>query len=52
LAIEKTLADPAFQAIAKKHPLPLKFMNASNYAAWLAQQQIAFQKLWDETPWK
>jgi len=52
LAIEKTLADPAFLAIAKKHPLPLKFMNASNYAAWLAQQQIAFQKLWDETPWK
>jgi len=51
-AIAKTMADPAFQAIAKRHPLPLRFMPSAEYGSWLVEMRASFQQLWNTTPWK
>ena len=51
-AIGKAVNDPEFQETAKKIYLPLRFMPADEYAAFLNQQDDQLQKMWNEEPWR
>ena len=51
-AIEQVVNDPAFQEIARKHPLPLAYLGPREYAAMLSRMQAEFTRLWAATPWQ
>lgn len=50
-AIGKAVEDPEFQALAKKTYLPLAFMPAPEYSAFLAKMNERFKQMWAEDPW-
>ena len=51
-AIGKAVMDPDFQAKAKKIYLPLKFMAADDYGAFLQKMDAKFKEMWSEEPWR
>lgn len=51
-SIEKTMADPEFQAKAAEQKLPLNYMPHDQYLALLEQMNDNMQALWEEDPWK
>lgn len=51
-AIGKAVNDPEFQAKAKKIYLPLRFMPADEYAAFMKEKDAQFKALWKEQPWR
>lgn len=50
-AIKKTIDDPAFQDLAKKAPLPLRFLQIDDYNAYIRQEDEKYKKLWASQPW-
>lgn len=51
-AIGKAVNDPEFQAKAKKIYLPLSFMDADTYGAFLVNMNEQFKTMWAEEPWR
>ena len=51
-AIGKAVKDPEFQEKAKKIYLPLRFMPAGEYEAFLKQQDAQLRTMWEEEPWR
>ncbi|WP_108663800.1 tripartite tricarboxylate transporter substrate binding protein [Acuticoccus kandeliae] len=51
-SIEKTMADPEFQAAAKQQKLPLRYMPHDEYLVLLQRMDADMKDLWAEDPWK
>lgn len=51
-AIGKALADPEYVAKAKAADVPLDFMDAKTYGAFLETTDAGLAKAWKEDPWK
>lgn len=50
-AIEKSIANPAFQAKATAAFAPLRYLAPPKYAAELGEAEAQFGQLWKELPW-
>lgn len=50
-AVEKTAADPEFQAQAAKYFAPLRYLPPAKYEAELKEAEAGFRQLWKEMPW-
>ncbi|GGE46198.1 hypothetical protein GCM10007276_24250 [Agaricicola taiwanensis] len=50
-AIQKTVDDPEFIDLAKKAPLPLRFLQIDDYNAYIRQEDEKYKKLWASQPW-
>jgi tripartite-type tricarboxylate transporter receptor subunit TctC len=51
-ASRKAVADPEFQAFAKAQALPINFMPAEKYQAYIDSYVSQLQELWKRNPWK
>ncbi|MEZ5590012.1 MAG: tripartite tricarboxylate transporter substrate binding protein [Gammaproteobacteria bacterium] len=52
MSIEKTMADPEFQAKAAEQKLPLNYLPHDEYLVLLQNMDKSMRTLWDEDPWK
>jgi putative tricarboxylic transport membrane protein len=50
-AIAKTMKDPGFVEFARRHPLPLMYLDDKDYAAMLSKMRDSYEKRWRESPW-
>jgi tripartite-type tricarboxylate transporter receptor subunit TctC len=50
-AVERAVADPAFQAQAAKFYAPLRYLPPAKYEAELREAEAQFRQLWKEIPW-
>ncbi len=50
-AVERTMADPQFQAQAASYFAPLRYLAPSPYQAELRDAENSFLQLWKELPW-
>lgn len=50
-AVQKTAADPEFQAKASGFFAPLRYLRPADYEKELVQAEATFQKVWETMPW-
>lgn len=50
-AFAAAVADPEFLAVAAEQKLPLRFMDAAAYKAFVEEQHTAIAKQWEVDPW-
>ncbi len=51
-ALQRTVADPEFQAAARNQFLPLRFLEPSAYLRELTALRENYQALWNQHPWR
>lgn len=51
-AIDKAMKDPAYLEAAKKAEIPLAYMPADAYKAFLDRATVDLEATWKETPWR
>ncbi len=51
-ALQRTVEDPEFGAMAARQNLPLRFLGPEAYAAELRAMQVTYQGVWERAPWK
>ncbi len=52
LAVQRTIADPEFQAAARQQQLPLRYLGPAEYTQELRRLKESYQRLWAIHPWK
>ena len=51
-ALEATMNDPEFQAMAEKQGIPLEYLTGDEFLEVVAADVERLDRIWEETPWK
>lgn len=51
-AVEATMKDPEFLALAKKQGIPLEYITGDAFRKVIAKDVARLDQIWEETPWK
>jgi len=51
-AAEAALKDPEYVSLAERNSIPLRFMGAEEYAAFIGRTQADLEALWAASPWR